>query len=196
MEKRVIKVEKRFLNTKHSVKELRKKGFVPGVLYGKKIGSIPISVQETDLGKLGGAHLYEVTLPGGAYPAVIREIQKHPISGELRHVDFQQVELDKKIRTEIPVLAVGVPAGQKNGGVLQLGERTVEIEAFPDDIPDYLEVDVTNLEIGDKYTVADLQKITSFKIIGEMESVIASVVAPRTAESGEGHGIETGEDNT
>jgi len=196
MEKHVIRVDRRPLNTKHSVKDLRKKGLVPGVFYGKKIGSIPISVSEKDLGRLGGAHLFEVTLPGGSYPAVVREIQKHPVSGQLRHVDFHQVELDKKIRTQIPVLTTGLPAVQKNGGILQLGERMVEIEAYPDEIPDYLEVDVTNLGIGDKYTVADLQKNTDIKITGDADGVIAAVIAPRTIETGETDEIENEEENT
>ncbi len=183
MKKYVLRVDKRPLNTKHTVRELRKNGYVPGVLYGSKIGNIPIKVAEKDLSKVGGAHVIEVTLPQGTYPVIIREIQKHPVSGEIRHVDLQQVDLNKKIRTEIPVRVTGTPVGVKMGGVLQLGERFVEVEALPAQIPDYLEADITALEIGDKYTVADLQKVTPLKITGDLESIIAVVVAPRTAEA-------------
>ena len=185
MEKRVIKAEKRPVNTKHSVRELRKKGFVPGVIYGRRIGSIPIAVVEKDLTKVGGAHLCEVSLAGESYPAVAGEIQKHPITGQLLHVDFRQVELDRKIKSEIPIHTVGIPAGQKNDGILQMGERVVEIEALPHELPEYLEADVSGLEIGDKYTVADLQKTTTLKILTPPEHVIAAVVMPRVVETGE-----------
>ncbi|MFZ5753005.1 MAG: 50S ribosomal protein L25 [Bacillota bacterium] len=183
MGKHVLRADKRPVNTKHTVRELRKKGYVPGVLYGSKIGNIPIKIAERDLSRVGGAHVIEVTLPQGSYPAVIREIQKHPVNGEIRHVDLQQVDLNKKIRTEIPIQVTGTPVGIKMGGVLQLGERSVEVEALPAEIPDYLEADITALEIGDKYTVSDLQKTTPLKIISELDSVIAVVVAPRTAET-------------
>lgn len=185
MEKRIIKVDKRILNTKHSVKEIRKQGLVPGILYGRKTGSIPITVAEKDLRKIGGAHLIEITLPGGTYPALLREVQKHPVSGEVRHVDFQQVELDKKIRAEIPVHVSGEPAGVRMGGVLQLGERTVEVEAFPDELPDYLEADVSGLRIGEKLSVGDLQKTTSLRITTDLDSIVAVVVSPRIEEGDE-----------
>lgn len=196
MEERVIKLEKRTCNTKHSVRELRKKGFVPGVIYGQKIGNIPVYVSEKDLTRVRGVNLFKVSLPEGAYPTMIREIQKHPVSGELLHVDFQQVELDRKIKTEVPVYTVGIPDGQKNGGILQLGERVVEIEALPREIPEHLEVDVTSLGIGDKYTVADLQKSTSLKILTDMENVIASLIMPKAVETEETHELESGEEDT
>lgn len=196
MEKRVIKVEKRTCNTKHSVKELRQKGFVPGVLYGQKIGSIPIFVAEKELTKIRGAHVFEVSLPEGAYLAMIKEVQRHPITGRTSHLDFQQVELDRKIKTEVPVFTVGTPKGVTNGGIVQLGERAVEVEALPREIPERLEVDISNLEIGEKYTVADLQKITPLQILGDMDNVIAAVTVPRAVETEETQQPDTGEEET
>lgn len=185
MEKRVIKVENRQLNTKHSVREMRRAGYVPGVFYGPSVGNVPIKVFQKDLTRMGGSHLMEVVLPQGAYPAVVREVQRGPLSGEIRHVDFQEVDLNQKIRTEVPVQVVGNPHGVAQGGTVQLGERIVHVEAFPREIPDFLAADITNLEIGDKYTVADLQKTVELKIISGLDSVIAVVTVPRVEETEE-----------
>ncbi|MCR4443043.1 MAG: 50S ribosomal protein L25 [Peptococcaceae bacterium] len=182
MEKPSIEVQPRQVNTKHSLKEIRRKGLVPGVIYGKRAGSIPISLPEKELLKIGGANLVSVKLPGGSYPAVVRELQKHPLSGRILHVDFLQVEMDQKIRAEIPVHLSGSAAGLKAGGILQHGERAVEVEALPGELPDAFHVDISPLEIGDKYTVADLQKTTSLTITSDPETVLAVINAPRLAE--------------
>jgi len=183
MAKTNLRAEMRPVNTKHTVKEIREKGYIPGVIYGKKIGNVPIRVAERDLTKMGGSHVVEIALPQGSFPAVVREVQKHPVSGAIRHVDFMQVDMDQKIKAQTGIQVVGTPLGVKQGGILQLGERSVEIEALPGELPDYLEADVSFLEIGDKYTVADLQKATPLKIISELDSVIAVVAAPRQAET-------------
>lgn len=190
MEKKTIRADNRYLNTKHSVKEMRKQGLVPGVLYGKKIGNVAVSISERDLSKMGGSNLIEVNLAGNSYPAVIREMQKHPVSGEIRHVDFQQVEMDKKIKAMIGIHIIGTPEGVKDGGILQLGERQVEIEALPGEIPDYLEVDVSELRIGDKLTASDIQPKDNLKITAEPESLIALVSSPRNDEEQEATGEE------
>lgn len=181
MEKKVIKVEQRAINTKHSVRGLRKEGYVPGILYGKKIGSIPISVQEKDLTGLGGAHLVEVVLPGGSYNATVREVQREPILKQIRHVDFQQVDLNSKIRTEILVNLVGEPKGAQDGGVVQAGERSLEVEGFPGDLPDKVEVDISSLAIGDKLTVSSLRSDLPFRILSDPDTILAVMVSTRTA---------------
>lgn len=182
MEKRVIKVDKRVLSTKHSVKGIRQHGYVPGVLYGKSLGSIPVKVWEKDLTSLGGANLIEISLPEAIYPAVVREIQKHPLSGKVSHVDFQQVDLNETIKAEIPVHFTGEPAGVQKGGVLQYGERTIEVEALASDLPESLELDLTPLDVGDKLTAANLKENLKVKIISDPATVLAVITSPRLAE--------------
>jgi len=185
MEKRVIKVDQRVVNTKHSVRKLRQKGYVPGVLYGKKAGNIPISVHEKDLSAIGGAQLFEVVLPGGSYHAVVRELQREPLHKQIRHVDFLQVDLNELIRTQLPVTLVGEARGTKEGGVIQAGERSLEVEGYPAELPETLEVDVSSLGIGDKLTVGDLSQDLSFKVLHDPDTVLAVVVATRTAATEE-----------
>lgn len=188
MEKRFLEASKRLIETKHSVRELRKKGRIPGVIYGSKVGSIPLSIAEKDLKGLGGSQLVEIKLPEATYPAIVRELQRHPLKGHVSHVDFQQVDLDKAIRAEVPVSLTGTPVGLGQGGVLQHGERSVTIEALPDELPDNLEADISPLTIGDKFTVADLQRqredkgLKGLAIVSEPDEVLAMVVAPRAIE--------------
>lgn len=180
MVKNKINADERVVTTKHVVRELRKKGYVPGVLYGRKIGSIPISLQEKELQKVEGAQLLELILADKSYSVVIREMQKNPVKGYIRHIDFQQVSADQKIKSEIPLQVSGEPEGIKQGGILQLGERFVEIEALPQDLPTYLEIDVSSLNIGDKYTLGDLQEDKGLKVISnDYDSIIAMVVVPK-----------------
>ncbi len=178
MTKRILTVNSRPLSTKHSVKAMRKEGMVPGVLYGKKIGSIPVAVLEKDLRKVSGAHLLEIVLPQASYPAVIREIQKDSLNGALRHVDFQQVDLTEKMKADVAVHLTGTPLGEKAGGILQPGERSIGLEALPAEMPGFVEADVTNLEIGDSFTAADLQKALPYKILSDLQTVLARVVPP------------------
>jgi len=185
MERPMIEVQPRQVTTKHALKEIRRKGLVPAVVYGRKAGNIPVSIPEKDLFKMSGANLVTVKLPGDTYPAVVREVQKHPLSGRILHVDLLQVEMDQRIRAEIPVHLTGTAAGLKAGGVLQHGERAVEVEALPGELPDAFHVDISHLEIGDKYTVADLQKTTSLTITSDPETVLAVINAPRLAETAE-----------
>lgn len=182
MEKRVIKAENRALSTKHSVRGIRKSGYVPGVLYGKSIGSLPVKVWEKDLTSLGGANVIEVSLPGTDYSAIIREIQKDPLSGKVRHVDFQQVDMNETLKAEIPVHFIGEPIGVKNGGVIQYGERALEVEALASDLPEFIELDLSDLDVGQKLTAADVKGYPKLKIISDPAAVLAIMTSLRAAE--------------
>lgn len=182
MEKKIIKADKRVLDTKNSVKSIRKKGLVPGILYGKRIGSVPLKISEKDLTNLGVASFLEISLPNASYPAVVREIQKHPLSGKVSHVDFQQVELNETIKAEIPVVFRGEPVGTAKGGILQYGERVLEVEALVSDLPEHLELDLTPLDVGEKLTAADIKVDPKIKIVSDPATILAVMTAPRAAE--------------
>ncbi len=190
-----INAEERKVTTKHILRDLRQKGYVPGVLYGQKIGSIPISLEGKEVQKIDGAQLLELVLPDKSYSVVISEVQKHPVKGYIRHIDFHQVSKNQKIRSEIPIQVIGEPEGIKQGGILQLGERIVEIETLPQDLPNHIEVDVSSLKLGDKYTLRDLQEDNKeLNIISnDYDNIIAMVAVPKdnveeeTNESVEGN---------
>ncbi|GAW91661.1 50S ribosomal protein L25/general stress protein Ctc [Calderihabitans maritimus] len=168
-------------------KRLRRAKFIPAVLYGKKIGNIPIQVGERDMEKLlsdfGRSVLVKLKVndgdQSGEYDTLIREIQRHPLRGDLLHVDFYQISLQEKLEVEVPIHLVGEAVGVSKGGILQHGISELEIRCLPTQIPEAIEVDVSNLDIGDSLSVADLKLDDDIEILSEPDSIIATVVAPR-----------------
>ncbi|MGI9952553.1 50S ribosomal protein L25 [Moorellaceae bacterium AZ2] len=176
---------------------LRRRGLLPGILYGREVGNLPVEVDLKEmkrvLGREGERALVQVKLEenGGIreYTALVREVQRHPIRGELVHIDFYQVPAGEKITTTVPVVLEGEPRGVKVGGILQHGLNEVEVECLPEDLPEAITADVSSLDIGDHLTVADLTPPRGVTILSEPTGLIATVVSVRGSEA-----EETGEE--
>ena len=144
---------------KKATKALRNAGQVPCVLYG---GDKPVHFSATELAfsKLvytPNAHTVVINLENGVtLNAVLQDIQFHPVTDRILHVDFYQLFEDKEIALNIPVNLVGNSKGVKNGGVLRRNNRKLRIKALPANLPDFIEIDITPLKIGDKVAVGDL----------------------------------------
>ena len=144
---------------KKATKALRNAGQVPCVLYG---GDKPVhfSAPELAFSKLvytPNAHTVVIELDNGeTLNAVLQDLQFHPVTDRILHVDFYQLFEDKEISLNIPVQLVGNSKGVKNGGVLRKNNRKLRIKALPANLPDFIEVDITPLKIGDKVAVGDL----------------------------------------
>ncbi|HXM39346.1 MAG TPA: 50S ribosomal protein L25/general stress protein Ctc [Gemmatimonadales bacterium] len=160
---------------------------VPAVLYGHGRPTQPLMVDALSLEKaLTGVEpastLIELTVDGKMSRTLIREIQRHPIRPDIIHVDFYEIHAHEKITLEVPVHLVGTPDGVRNaGGVLDQVLREVKIEVLPEHIPDRVELDVTNLKIGDSLHVRDLS-IPNAVILNGPDLTIATVVPPRAEE--------------
>ena len=168
---------------KKATKALRNAGQVPCVLYG---GDKPVhlSAPELAFSKLvytPNAHTVVITLDNGeTLNAVLQDIQFHPVTDRILHVDFYQLFEDKEIALNIPVKLVGNSKGVKNGGVLRRPYRKLRIKALPANLPDFIELDITHLKIGDKISVADLAN-DKYTILQADASVICAVRTSRTA---------------
>lgn len=176
-----IAVKKRQEVGKGTVNRLRKKGFIPGVLYGSNIKNLTVSISEKELRKinLDSTHIIKAVVDGESeHTVLIREYQRHPINQKVIHLDLYEVSLTEKLRTVIPLVITGKPKGVTQGGVLQFGIREVEIECLPTDIPEDIDVDVSDLEIGDMKKVGDLVAPSGVTILTDPEQVIVTVVAP------------------
>ncbi len=144
---------------KKATKALRNAGQVPCVLYG---GDKPLhfSAPELAFSKLvytPNAHTVVINLDNGeTLNAVLQDIQFHPVTDRVLHIDFYQLFEDKEIALNIPVNLVGNSKGVKNGGVLRRNNRKLRIKALPANLPDFIEIDIAPLKIGDKVTVGDL----------------------------------------
>src|SRR5258705_8005895 len=171
-------------------RKLRAVGRIPGVYYGRGEESISLTVALKDLESViesadGSNVIVDLKLSGTAAKdrkALIREIQRHPVAGLILHLDLQHISLTERIKVEVPIVLVGTPIGVKDGGgILEHLLREVEVECLPTDIPSKLEVDVSNLAIGDSLHVSDL-KVERAEILTEADRAIAAVVPPTILE--------------
>ncbi len=187
MENITLRAETRPHGTKGQLRALRRRGVLPGVLYGKEVGNKLVQCSERDIENIVSKHSIGGTLinleladgeAGGvsSYLVMIREVQRDPIKKRLLHVDFFQVPLDEEIETEIPVVLVGEAPGVEKGGVLQHMLREVTVSCLPSRLPEHLEADISGLDIGDYLTVADLKLPEGVKVLDDPESIIVSVV--------------------
>lgn len=180
---------KREVGSRGELRRLRQEGLLPAILYGADLGSMPIQVPTKELERIissptGRNTLIQLEIKGDRKKpplAIIKDIQRDPIKGVLLHVDFQQISLREKLQTEVPVVLAGTPVGVNEGGTIQVGLRSVEIECLPAEIPSALTLDVSGMAIGDKLTVADLEVPEGVKILSDPEQILVSVVSPRAA---------------
>ncbi len=185
-----ISCQKRDKKTRGYLNELKRNGIVPGTVYGKGVDNQAISVSLKQLTRTFQAHgsrgLFSLEIDGGSgLMVVVREIQRHPITGQIAHVDFWKVRLDEKINSTVGISLVGEEEIMKKGGILQAGAKEIEVSCLPQDIPETLVYDIAALEIGDKVTVADLQVPEGVEILNDLETMVATVLAPSKATTEE-----------
>jgi len=163
-------------------RRLRRQGFVPGVVYQPGGPSLALSLPDRDLRRAlaeGRTAVIDLTVDGsGARPVLLKDWHLDPVRGNVLHVDFQEVDLTVEVEAPVGLVLVGVPAGVKEGGVLDQTVREIVVRALPDTLPDHLEIDVSELDIGSSTSVADITAPGGVTIVTEPEIVVASVVAP------------------
>ena len=168
---------------KKATKALRNAGQVPCVLYG---GDTPVhfSAEELAFSNLvytPNAHTVVIALnTGETYNAILQDIQFHPVTDKILHIDFYQLYEDKEITMDIPVLFVGNSRGVKNGGVLRKNRRSLRVKALPANLPDFIEADITPLKIGSKLYITTLQN-DAYKFMHPDNTVVCLVRRSRAA---------------
>jgi len=175
---------------KKATKELRKQGLVPCNLYGQamqdgKPVALSFASPMTELRKIVYTpHIYMINLviDGENHTAILKELQFHPVSDELLHVDFLEVHEDKPITIGIPVKLVGLAQGVRDGGRMNLSIRKIEVTAPYGDIPEHLDIDVTQLQLGKSIKVGDLH-FEGLQIATGKEVIVCSVKMTRAALS-------------
>ncbi len=189
MELREITGERRKETGKQVAKRLRRRGLVPAVLYGSR-SSESITVNPKDILGVtsshgGSTHLLTLRFAedGETRTTIIRELQVHPVSEELLHVDLQEVAMDRAITVTVPVHTVGEAAGVKEQkGVLGMILREVQVSCLPGLIPDRIEADVSGLRIGDVFTVESLKVPSGVRILNNPDQAVATVSPPMAEE--------------
>lgn len=169
---------------------LRREGLIPAVVYGPATASIALTISAQDLDKVyeesGSEHviLNLIIENGGTRnkTAMIKEVQTSPLTSQYLHIDFYEISLEKEITVKVQVEPIGKCKGVENGGLLQLIRYELDVSCLPGDIPGKIEVDVSNLDIGDSLHVEEIDVGDKVTLLYDSNFTVATVVAPTVEE--------------
>lgn len=182
MEKVLLDARKRSNEKKSSNKSLRREGKVPGVIYSKNVQPISIEVNEGSINPLvftAKTNLISLNIEGeNKLDCIIKDIQFDPVTDKIVHFDLQEFNVSEKIQIEVPVHLVGSAIGVKEGGIVQQNLHKLDIECLPGDIPDSIEINISNLKLGDSIHISDLN-LMNVEFLNPAESIIVVVAHPK-----------------
>jgi large subunit ribosomal protein L25 len=180
-----LQVQERSERGSAAIRRLRRQGLVPGVIYGGAFEALAFAVPEADLrhaltGAHGGHAILDVVVGDEKKPhsAILKDYQREPIRGGLLHVDLQVIRLDQAIQSSVTITLVGESPGAKAGGVVTPSARELNVEALPAQIPDQIEVDVSELDIGDLLHLSDLTPPEGVVFLDDADTLLVSVTLP------------------
>jgi large subunit ribosomal protein L25 len=188
MEEIVLQAEKRELSTKGTVRSMRRQGRIPGVAYGDNEAPISLSVDEKTVlsilkSERGRNSLINLKIDGSSHAVLLKEIQRHPITRSLWHVDFHRVSLKKKIETTVPIHVKGEAPGVKlGGGILEHVLRDLKVRCLPTEIPASIDADVSNLQVNQGIKAKDLPLPQGVELLVDPEVVVVNIVSPTILE--------------
>jgi large subunit ribosomal protein L25 len=188
-QQKVLNIEVRSKTGKGISKQLRRQGLIPGIVYGKGMESVPVTLNPKELiaalAEAGNNTL--LALKGGGSldgsVAIITDAFVDSLRGTIGHVDLHRINLSEKVRVEVKLHMAGTAAGVKEGGLLDITAHTIEVECLPSDIPEHIDVDITNLGIGQSIHVGELQIPASLKVLTDSRASVVSVLGKAKEEA-------------
>ncbi|MBA2476602.1 MAG: 50S ribosomal protein L25 [Actinobacteria bacterium] len=184
-----LEVAEREVRGSAESRRLRKRGLVPGVLYGRGHQPRAIAIPERELRRVlttsAGLHaILDVVLEGQktTHASILKDHQEDPLRGRLIHVDLQEVRLDQPIQAQVVVNLIGEAAGADEGGVLSQVTREVMVEALPMEIPEHIDLDVSGMHVGDALRLADLPAMEGVAYLDDPEETVLATVTLPTPE--------------
>jgi large subunit ribosomal protein L25 len=199
MENTKLIAKKRDLEGSSNARRLRNEGTLPGVIYGAEKEPVSVEFNSHDFEQVlhhsaSESLLIEIELEGeGAVRVLVKDVQHHPVTSDLVHVDMMRVTAGKPITVDIQLELTGEAEGVKAGGILDHVMHSIGVECLPRDMVESFEVDVSELEIGQSLQVSDLKLGPKFKILVDADSIVAGVAAPRVEEEAEEEAAEGAE---
>lgn len=184
---------------KKAARAVRRAGYVPCVLYGRHTESISFQLPESALKQLiytTETHIVNIKVDGKSYNCVMKQADLHPVTDRAIHADFLVLEKGEQVNLIVPIRFVGTPIGQKEGGSTQVILHDIEVRCLPQDIPASIDVDISELAIGDAIHIANLS-FPNLELLGRPDQTVVTVVPPRAVEAEEGEepelAVEEGE---
>lgn len=172
-------------------RRLRQKGQIPAVLYGPGTESVLLSVNISDIDMILkksriGQVLLNLVIPNNGDTStktvMVKELQLHPVSRNFLHIDFYEVAMDRKIMVNVPVTTTGKSKGVEIGGILQIIRRELEVQCLPLNVPESIEIDITDLDIGDSIHVGDISRQSDVEFLDEENFTVVTIVSPKIEE--------------
>ena len=185
---------------------LRRAGQTPAVLYGRNTEPVLLAVDTKDLElilKQGsfGQFILNLVIQNGkkvTRAAMIKELQTHPVSGQLIHIDFYEVDMKRQIKVMVPIITTGSSIGVEEGGMLNIVRRELEVFCLPGDIPESIEIDISELSMGDSIHLEDIPLGENIEISSDVNYTVVTVLSPKVEEEEvveeEEEGLEEGEE--
>ena len=179
----VLQAKERESGKRSTLSQLRKDGQLAAVIYGYQTESLPISLDYKETAKavqkLGYTSVFKIEVEGKQLNVVLTDIQRDAIKGHVKHVDFLAVNMKEELEVDIPISLVGTSAGENEGGVLTQPNHTVKVKVNPSDIPDSIELDISQLTVGDTLSVGNVRdQFNNFTILQEDDYTLATVTPP------------------
>lgn len=189
MEEILLRAETRKGTGKGVARKLRREGVIPAVLYGRGIESVPIKVSarewDTLMRRVRKNVILTMELQGDKgiekRPVMIKNVQPGYLGDDVRHIDFLQVSMERIIEIEIPIHLTGTAKGVINNGIVEQHLRTIMVQCLPTQIPEQIEIDVTNLDIGDSIHVSDIS-LPGVKLLEHGDVAVVTVIPPEAEE--------------
>lgn len=201
MKEITLQVHARTATGKGVARKLRANGRLPAVIYGHNEEPVPVELEQHRLSatmrQAGGEKLLiNLNIDGkdSEKKALIKDMQRDPVSGKILHIDFQHISMDEKIKIEVPIKIEGVPDGVKNfGGIISWNIRKIMVSCLPSDIPDKISIDVSEMKIHDSIHVKELAA-EKYEILDDPEETIISIIPPTVIKETVAEGGEEGEE--
>ena len=189
-----LRVKPRKRIGKSGAREVRREGNIPAILYGRGEDPVPLVVRPDELKRAlsnnaGLNTVLKLEIDGSETPSkkfsMVKEIQKDPIKNRVIHLDFLAIDMQKSVRGKVPVNTQGRSEGERRGGKLEKLMRTIDLECLPGDIPDSIEIDVSDLGMGDFVDIAGLKFGEGVKPIRDGSEKVVHVISQRSTEGAE-----------
>jgi len=189
----VLNAKERSNFTNSAKREIREKGHIPAIIYGKDLGSKAVAIDSVELMKIlrekGRNAVLNLEVGGDNHSVMVHEIQKDPLKDEILHADFHVVNMDTEVDVEVNIQLIGEAQGVKDGGVLQQPLHQIKLRAKPGAIPSSIEVDITHLGVNETIQVKDIPTNGQVEILDEPEEVAVTILPPKQEEE-----IDSGEE--
>lgn len=175
-------------SSRHQLNQLRRQGLVPGVVYGHHQSAQPIQADSRGLQEIlrrcSPSTVLQLTVTGaGALNVMVKEVQFDALSRQPRHIDLQAIDMSEPVQVAIPIRLEGDPVGLREGGILQIDLREVEVKALPGDLPEAIAVDISGLDFGRHLAVSDLLIPAGVELLTDPEQVVAGIISGKLEET-------------